>query len=91
MGSVMAAEPDRVRPPVWALAAGLPAPEDGEGYTAYWLRVGVDQGTITWSLMGLSGARLDVANERMATELGRRCPQAYARHVASLVRAHGTR
>ena len=57
------------RCPSWASNQGWPTPEPGEGFRAYWKRVGASDDVVDWSLdLHFRGAE-DCANERMATWL----------------------
>lgn len=79
------------RPPSWALRGGLPTPQEGEDFAAYWHRLGFQENEIAAAVDGLHGARLDVANERMAHLLRERMPVAFQRAVYGLAVRGGVR
>lgn len=67
-----------LRPPLWALDAGMSAPLDGEGFVDYWRRLGTPEDVIEWALDGLNHVTRQIANQRMDIYLRRTCPYAFS-------------
>ena len=72
-------------PPAWALAAGLPEPEDGEGFARYVTRLGLD---CAWFFEDLTERTAELANLRLASYLIDACPGPFRAHVRALKLAH---
>lgn len=75
----------RPEPPEWALTAGLPGPLQGEGFSDYSKRIGIDPEPL---LEGLNEVTLCLANLRLATALQREMPSYFNEHVKALVTKH---
>lgn len=73
----------RPEPPEWAIAAGLPEPSEGEGFSEYATRLGLDPDPL---LADLEERTLCLANGRLATSLQRAMPHVFDLHVDSLSR-----
>lgn len=71
----------RPLPPEWALQAGLPNPVDGEGFSEYVSRLGLNPKSL---LEDLNERTLCLANGRLATTLQREMPAAFDRYVDEL-------
>ncbi len=67
-----------LRPPIWALDAGLPEPLPGESFCDYWTRLGVPAAAIGEALRGLNRAAAQVANQRMDLYVRKVCPDTFA-------------
>jgi hypothetical protein len=74
--------------PKWALAGGLPAPDEGEGFRSYVTRLGLDPDRF---LLGLEGRTLENANARLASHLAVALPESFGRGVAALWIRQGMR
>jgi hypothetical protein len=74
------------RAPRWALWAGLPEPQQHEGFREYVQRLGLDPEPL---LVGLSERSLVLANMRLDSALIRACPEAFARYMRSRKQASG--
>lgn len=72
-------------PAQWALDAGLPAPWEGEGFTEYAARLGLDAVEL---VDGLNATTICLANYRLNTQLQRRMRSTFDAHVQALSRAH---
>ena len=71
----------RPSPPAWALDAGLPEPLQGEGFSEYVRRIGMDPDEL---LVELNERTLCLANGRLATSLQRALPDVFDAHVAQM-------
>lgn len=74
-------------PPQWALDAGLPEPFEGEGFSEYVNRIGLDPAPL---LVDLHRQTACCANGRLAHTLKENMRYYFDRHVESLVREHMT-
>jgi hypothetical protein len=72
-------------PPAWALAAGLPEPEDGEGFDRYVTRLGLD---CAYFFEDLTERTAELANLRLASYLIDVMPGSFRAHVRALSLAH---
>jgi len=72
-------------PPAWALAAGLPEPEEGEGFGCYVTRLGLDA---DWFFEDLTERTAELANLRLHSYLIDACPGPFRAHVRALKLAH---
>lgn len=68
------------QPPLWALEAGLPRPEDREEFDDYWLRVGFTSEELDEIHDGLERVP-ELAHVRVATLLQQRCPETFRHYV----------
>ena len=66
------------RVPAWALATGCPAPYEGETFSEYVGRLGLDPEEL---LLGLNERTYVLANQRLASALIRRSPDSFAAYV----------
>lgn len=74
------------RPPNWALAAGLPAPDEDEAFLAYVTRLGYSGDDL---LVDLDERTMSLANIRLGTKLQHSMPVAFDRHIRGLVEKWG--
>ena len=72
-------------PPAWALAAGLPAPENGEGFCRYVTRLGLD---CAYFFEDLTERTAELANLRLSSYLIDSMPGPFRAHVRTLTLAH---
>ena len=74
------------QPPQWALAAGLPEPEDGEGFARYVTRLGLDA---DWFFEDLTEQTAELAHLRLGSYLlAVHMPEVFQEHVHTLTLAH---
>lgn len=76
--------PPLPRIPEWARWAGLPCPQEGEGFSPYVTRLGLNPEVM---LNGLNGNSAHIANRRLATELMRELPEKYEEYIRQKRRA----
>ena len=75
----------RPEPPEWALDAGLPKPEKGEGFFEYVTRLGLDPGPL---LIDLNDRTMCMANLRLAHALKCAMPHVWDLHVDKVASWH---
>lgn len=75
----------RPTPPEWALAAGLPSPEDGEGFIEYVTRLGLGAEVLTHDL---DERTAELANIRLASLLQKEMPADFRLYVQGYVAEH---
>ena len=68
-------------PPQWALDAGLPAPQEGEGFSQYVTRLGFDADDL---LDELTERTAPLANGRLASALRKAMPDVWDSYVDTL-------
>lgn len=66
-------------PPSWAVARGLPKPEDGERFRAYCRRLGIPEHDIEWLLEELTERQAPVVNARLASYILTQAPHLFER------------
>ena len=75
----------RPSPPRWALEAGLDAPKEGEGFTEYVTRLGLNASEL---LIDLHEQTAPLANGRLAHTLSQAMPGCRDRFIDSLAKRH---
>lgn len=73
------------KPPEWALARGLPEPDDDEDLAAYARRLGIDPYRL---FIDLTPRTVQVAHIRLVHEIAELHPDWWQEHVQEFVKAH---
>jgi hypothetical protein len=77
--------PETPHAPKWAVARGLPAPEEGEGFFQYCERIGIEEAEVFSFVEGLDERTAEIANARLGTHIVRTMPGMFRHAIASRI------